>query len=66
MALTRPDVYTDRMTKKFGPKWYSTHDGLFEEHMDQSKLLAELGVLTVFSAGTNPIPPAVFPKETIA
>ena len=66
MALTRPDVYTDREAAAHGPGWRATHDGMFEESVRQSALLSELGVLSVFSSGTNPIPHERLPSATIA
>ena len=49
MALTRPDVYTDREAAAHGAGWRATHDGMFEECVRQvrrkkdAKLAQKLG-----------------------
>jgi hypothetical protein len=66
IALTRPDVYCNAEAKKHGSDWYASHDGMFEASVEQSEQLAKLGVLSVFTSGTNPIPHSQFPRDTVA
>ncbi|KAL1524010.1 hypothetical protein AB1Y20_018925 [Prymnesium parvum] len=54
LALLRGDTWLNRAQEQAyaegrGPEWHATHDGLFEAVLEESRLLAEKGVMSVFT-----------------
>ena len=64
IAMTRGDTWLDHMTETNGPSWHATHDGMFDALVEESRQLAEHGVMTVWAQG--PIAPQQRPRTTVA
>ena len=64
IALTRGDTWLDHMSDIHGTNWHATHDGMFDALVNESRQLADHGVLSVFARG--PLTPLQMPRDTVA